>query len=573
MENIWRVKNTIKDFELYNKFPDVNKIILNILYNRGILEDKIYSFLNPDYDKDIYDPFLFNDMQKVADKIFDTIKNRGKICVYGDYDADGVGSCFLLVSFLKKIGGDVFCYIPDRKNEGNGLNKKAIDYIKDKGTNLIITVDNGIVAFDETNYIHSLDMEIIISDHHEQMPHRLPNAYAIINPKVEGEKYPFRELCGAGVVFKIISALALEHKDRDELLKYIKWNLDIVAVATISDLVPLVDENRVIAKYGLTVLNKTRNLGLKEIIKVSNLTDLQGVEKKEISSYDVGFRIGPRLNAAGRMDHANAAYELLMSSNKEEVRKIAEDLNEKNNERQNIVTNAVRWFIKESGDKIDDRKIIVVHNDSWPVGIVGLIAAKLKDYYNLPVFALTTEDNNIVGSGRSIEGFDITKAMQNNSNLFLKFGGHKMACGCTIAYDKYNEFKRVMSEYANQNLNIGEIEHYLDIDLEIEFKDINIDFCNEIKKFEPFGKNNEDLVFCSKNVEVVGCSIFGKNADHFKMNVKQGDTLFSVVAFYNRDLFDKIKVGDRLDLAYSIEVDNWGGKQEIRLMYKDHKYE
>ncbi len=573
MENVWRIKNTISSSEIYNKFPDVNKIILNILYNRGITEDKIYNFLNPDYDKDIYDPFLFNDMQKVVDKVFDSIKNREKICIYGDYDADGVGASFLMASFLKKIGCDVFCYIPDRKNEGNGLNEKAIDYIKNEGASLIITVDNGIVAFDEVNYIHSLGMEVIISDHHEQMPHRLPNAYAIINPKVEGEKYPFRELCGAGVAFKIISALALKHKDRDELLKYIKWNLDIVAIATISDLVPLIDENRVIAKYGLTVLNKTRNLGLKEIIKISNLNDFQDGENGGITSYDVGFRIGPRLNAAGRMDHANAAYELLMSSDIEEAKNIAEDLNNKNNERQNIVTNAVKWFIKENGDKINDRKIIIAHNDSWPVGVVGLIASKLKDYYNLPVFALTTENNNIVGSGRSVEGFDITKAMQENSNLFIKFGGHKMACGCTIPYDKYNEFRRIMDEYADKNLSISQVENYLDIDLELNFKDINIDLCNALKILEPFGKNNEDLIFCSKNVDVISCSIFGKNGDHFKMNVRQDNTFFTVIAFYNKDLFDKIKSGDKLDLAYSIDVDQWGGKQEIRLMYKDHKYE
>lgn len=572
MEIVWRIKDCVIDGDIYQKFPNINKIILNILYNRNILEDRINSFLEPDYNSGMYDPFLFRDMNKLVDKVFSTIKENKKICVYGDYDADGVGSCFVLVDFLKKIDADVFCYIPDRKSEGNGLNNKAIDYIKSQGTDLIITVDNGIVAFDEVNYIKSLGMDIIITDHHEQMPHRLPEAYAIINAKVEDEKYPFKELCGAGIAFKVITALSLKHEKKEELLKYIKWNLDVVAVSTISDLVPLVDENRIIAKYGLIVINQTRNLGLKEIIKMG-ISDIQTTEKKEINSYDVGFRIAPRLNAAGRMDHANAAYELLMSQDVDEVKRIALDLNNKNNERQSIVTNAFKSFIKENGEKIDDRKIIIVHNDNWPIGVVGLIAAKLKDYYHLPVFALTTENNNIVGSGRSIDAFDITKAMQENSDLFIKFGGHKMACGCTVPYEKYNEFKKIMSDYADKNLDIKKIESYLDIDLEIKLEDIDMSFCDKLKLLEPFGKGNESLTFCSKGIEVISATIFGKNLDHFKMNVKQGKGIFTVIAFSNKDLFDKIKIGDKINLAYDIDINEWGGRKEIRLMYKDHKYE
>lgn len=570
MKTIWRIKDGIVGEEIYKKFPNINKIVLNILYNRNIPIEKMDSFLEPNYDRDIYDPFLFNDMEKLVSKVFETINDKKKICVYGDYDADGVGSSFILVDFLKKIGGDAFCYIPDRKNEGNGLNKGAVDYINEKGASLIITVDNGIVAFDETIYIKSLGMDIIITDHHEQMPHRLPDAFAVINAKVEGENYPFKELCGAGVAFKVVTALAMRHKDKEELLKYIKWNLDVVAISTVSDMVPLVDENRVIVKYGLIVLNQTRNLGLKEVIKMS-IFDSQNSVKKELNAFDIGFKIGPRLNAAGRMDHANAAYELLMSSDVNEIEKIAQDLNCKNNERQAIVTSAFKNFVKENGEKIDDRKIIIVHNDKWPIGVVGLIAAKIKDYYNLPTFALTTENNNIVGSGRGIGSFDITKAMQENAELFIKFGGHKMACGCTIPYEKYNEFKKIMLEYADKNLDLNSIETYLDIDLEIKLEDIDIDFCNKLNTLEPFGKGNEALTFCSKKVEVISSTIFGKNVDHFKMNVKQGEGIFTVIAFSNKDLFDKIKVGSLLDLVYSIDVNEWGGRKEIRLMYEDHK--
>lgn len=475
----------------------------------------------------------------------------------------------MLVSFLKEIGGDVFCYIPDRKSEGNGLNKKAISYIRELGAELVITVDNGIVAFDEINYIKSLGMDIIITDHHEQIPHRLPDAFGIINAKVEDEKYPFKELCGAGVAFKLTTAIALRHERKEELLKYLKWNLDIVAVATIADMMPLVDENRAIVKYGLIVLNQTRNLGLKEVVKIS-LGDFDGL-KKEIDSVDVGFRIGPRLNAAGRMDHANAAYELLISKDLDEVKTIAHDLNEKNNERQSIVTNAIKGFIKQNGEDIGDEKIIIAHNDNWPIGVAGLIATKIRDHYNLPTFALTTENNNITGSGRSVEGFDITKAMQENEDLFIKFGGHKMACGCTVSYEKYNEFKKRLGDYAKKNLDTTKIESFLDIDLKIDFDDINFEFCDNLKELEPFGKGNEEPIFCTLGCKVISCTVFGKNSDHFKMNVRQGESNFTIIAFSNKELFDKFKVGDIIDLAYTVSINEWNGRKEIRLMYKDYR--
>ena len=568
MEKTWRVGNRA-DLDYQKKFPNLNRIILDILFNRKIQLEKIESFLNSNYERDLYDPFLFKDMERVVNKITEIINNKEKICVYGDYDADGVGASAIIVSFLKEIGADIFCYIPDRKNEGNGLNNNAIDFIKSNDAKLIITVDCGIVAFSEVLYIKSLGMDVIISDHHEPMPHRLPEAYAIINAKVEDETYPFKELCGAGVAFKIAYAVALRHEKKDELLKYLKWNLDIVAVSTVADMVSLNDENRTIVKYGLIVINQTRNLGLKQLIRIS-LGESNENNKKEINSVDIGFKIGPRINAAGRMDHANMAYDLLISKDIEEIKKIANDLNEKNNERQSIVTSAVKNFMKENGEKIND-KMIIAHHDSWPVGVLGLIATKIRDFYNLPTFALTTQDNNIVGSGRSVDGFDITKAMQENESLFIKFGGHKMACGCVVSYDKYNEFNDKMKKYAEEVLDVSKIEIFFDIDLEIGFDDIDFDFCDQLKKLEPFGKDNEEPIFYTKNVKVLTSTVFGKNSDHFKMNVSEGDSAFTVIAFSSPELFDKFKLGDVIDLVYKVDVNEWGGRKEIRLMYVDHK--
>ena len=568
MEKTWRIGNKA-DIDYQNKFPNLNKVILDILFNRKVQLEKIESFLNSDYERDLYDPFLFKDMEKLVNRVTSAIDNKEKICIYGDYDADGVGSSAIIVGFLKEIGADVFCYIPDRKNEGNGLNNTAIDFIKNNNTNLVITVDCGIVAFSEVLYIKSLGMDVIITDHHEQMPHRLPEAFAIINAKVEDETYPFKELCGAGVAFKIAYAIALRHERKDDLLKYLKWNLDIVAMSTIADMVSLTDENRTIVKYGLIVMNQTRNLGLKQLIRISLGESSVGI-KKEINSIDIGFKIGPRINAAGRMDHAASAYELLISKDLEEVKKIANDLNDKNNERQNIVTSAIKTFMKENGENVEN-KIIIAHHDKWPVGVLGLIATKIRDYYNLPTFAFTTLDNKIVGSGRSVEGFDITKAMQENESLFIKFGGHKMACGCTVAYEKYNEFTEKIKEYAQDKLDLTKIEIFFDIDLEIKFDDIDFELCDNLKKLEPFGKDNEEPIFCTKNVKVLTSTVFGKNSDHFKMNVAEGESAFTVIAFSSRELFDKFKLGDVIDLVYKIDVNDWGGKKEIRLMYIDHK--
>lgn len=546
---------------------NLNKNIIQLLINRGIKEFEVSDFLIPDYNK-LYDPFVFNDMNIAVDRVYKALKNNEKIYIYGDYDADGVCSSALLFSFLKRLGGDVYCYIPDRKSEGNGININAVNYIKSCGANLIISVDTGIVAFDEVDLINNLGMDIIITDHHDPIANKLPNAITVINPKREDSDYSFNDLAGVGVTFKFCSAIALQNENKDDLLNFLKWNLDLVAIATIADMVTLVNENRIIVNYGMIVLNKTKNIGLQELLKVC----FNGEVPNEISVSDVGFKIGPRINAAGRMDHAEVAFKLLITNDRIEAKKIALELDLKNTERQNIVSNSVKNFIKTNNINSNNDKLIIAHHDSWPVGIIGLIATKIRDYYNLPAFAMTTENNCIVGSGRSLNGFHITSAMQENPDLFIKYGGHELACGCSVSFDKYNEFSKRMKEYANNLLQDVVFVNDLLIDMVIDFSNITFEFYEDLLKLQPYGKGNEEPVFLTKDVEVSSFSVFGKNSEHYKMNLKQGDSVFSCFVFGGaEELFSKFKVGDRIDVVYKIELNEWNGRKELRLNFIDYR--
>lgn len=562
----WKIADKISEDFGVNLGLNFNRNVLQLLVNRNIQDFEINSFLDPDYNT-LYDPYLFCDMDKAIDRVYLAVKDCQKICVYGDYDADGVCSSALMVSFLKKIGADVFCYIPDRKSEGNGINLKAVDYICAQGAKLIVSVDTGIVAFNETDRANELGIDVIITDHHEPIPGKLPNAIAIINPKVEDCGYSFNDLAGVGVAFKFCVALALKSENSEDLLNFLKWKLDIVAIATIADMVSLVSENRIIVKYGLIVLNKTKNVGLQELLKIC----FKGELPDEISVSDIGFKLGPRLNAAGRMDHANVAFELLVTEDREEARRIALELDLKNTERQNIVSVSVKNFIKENGGATED-KIVIAHHDSWPVGVVGLIATKIRDHFNLPAFAMTTENNNIVGSGRSLTGFDITKAMQDNGGLFIKFGGHELACGCSVAFDKYNEFVQVMKDYAKDTLKDVVFVNDLKIDLVLNFEDINFEFYNDLLRLEPYGKGNDEPSFVTNSVDIISTSVFGKSSEHFRMNVRHGGSTFACLAFSAAgELFSKLKTGDKIDLVYKISLNEWNGARELRLNFVDYR--
>jgi len=445
MQNkVWQVAPKMpSDFK--NKFPEINPIILQLLYNRGLdTQEKIDKFLLPDYSQDIYDPFLFPDMEKVVKRIFQAIKNKEKITIYGDYDVDGVTSTFVLLKTFRKLGTEfVDVYLPDREKEGYGLNKNALDIISKSGCKLLVTCDCGISNFDEVEYAKKLKIDVIITDHHV-VPERIPQAYAIINPQIEGS-YPFKYLAGVGVAFKVAQALikksSLENKEAFE-----KWLLDLVALGTVTDSMPLLDENRVLTKYGLIVLNKTTNLGLRALINEAKL------KLGEINTWNISYQIGPRINSAGRIDHANTALKLLLTETASQARQISQQLNKINSQRQKLVDNIVRSVREEIGSEPKELLIIREIKD-LPVGIAGLIAGKIAAIYNRPTFIISLRENDVLGSGRSVKDFNLLSLLDATKKYLLRYGGHAAACGFTLKNkNSLEQFKINLKKIAQKKL-------------------------------------------------------------------------------------------------------------------------
>jgi len=564
MKSHWQIaKKITKDFQ--NNFPEVNPIVLQLLYNRGLTEqDKIDEFLNPDYGQDIHDPFLFRDMKKAVERIFKAIENKEKITVHGDYDADGVSATVVLITILKKLGADVNVYIPHRVSEGYGLNKNTVDELGKNGTNLIVTVDCGISSYEEVDYATEKNIEVIITDHHEQPP-RIPKAYAIINPHVDKEKYPFHELAGVGVAFKLVQALVTEDKGKRLKAGFEKWLLDIVALGTIADCVPLVGENRTLVKYGLVVLRKTKRVGLRTMIENSRF-NLASLDTQSVS-----FGLAPRINAAGRIDHANTAYELIMTEDEKEAIKISGDLEKTNQARQRITERITNSSIEQIG-VVKNQKILFASGEDWQVGVVGLVAGRLSDKYSRPVIVMGIKDDEIVGSGRSIPGFDITKALINSKDVLEKFGGHAAACGFTLKKENYSKFIDSMSALADKEIGDKELIKSHRIDTEIVIENINWELVDKLNNFEPFGEGNNTPKFVSYGLEVNDLKKVGNEGKHLRMMVEKNGCQKKIIAFgFGKTIGNELMIGDTIDIVYEISINEWNGNRELQLKLVDIK--
>ena len=456
MNKKWQIYETNQEQieDLKNKYG-LNDLLATILSNRNITEEEqIRLFLNPTRN-DFHDPFLITDMDIAVERIIKAIENKEKVTIYGDYDVDGITSITVLKSFLKEIGLETSVYIPNRLDEGYGLNKNAIDKIAKDGCNLMITVDCGISGLEEIEYANSLGIETIVTDHHEP-GNELPNAVAVIDNKRKDSKYPFRELAGVGVVFKLTQALSKKLNLKEEA--YLKY-LDIVCVGTISDIVPLVDENRVIAKLGLMLVKQTKNIGLRSIINSSGYA--------KIDSNTISFGVAPRINACGRMGKAKEALDLLLSTDIQEVNELTQKLNDHNKERQEtekaIFENAVEKIEKE---KLNENKAIIVGGENWHHGVIGIVSSKITDMYFKPSILLSFEEDGIgKGSGRSIPGFDLHEALTKCMDTIEKFGGHSMAVGITIRKEKLEEFKEEFEQIAIEN-KIDQINPFDDMNFQ-----------------------------------------------------------------------------------------------------------
>ncbi|MFH0854474.1 MAG: DHH family phosphoesterase [bacterium] len=660
----WQIAEIIPE-ESQENFSGINPIISQFLYNRGILDkEMIRKFLHPSYADDLHDPFLFRDMGKAVQRILSALCNGEKITIFGDYDADGVTSTILMEKVLRKLWKLEFrsknyefpkidVYIPHRGKEGYGLNKDALKYIKDNGTGLIITVDCGVSNFEEVDYGNSLGMDIIITDHH-QPQEKLPNGYAILNPKIIDDKYPFYELAGVGVAFKLAQGLitSLKFKGKSEKLKLEsieKWLLDLVAVGTVADCCKLIDENRVLVKYGLLVLNKTKNIGLKALIDFSIAKRYNnsvrcfnqngnrdagefGISKekleienlklnKDIDAWNVAFQIAPRINAAGRLGHANTAYELLSTDNEEKAQKIACDLDETNNRRQVLTEKSVKEAIDIIEREQKDKEVFFVYQKHWEQGILGLIAGKICERYYKPVFAFTKIEDEVVASGRSIAEFNMIEALREMENgedkknklevkkseiggykKYLKrYGGHSQACGASLMGEEFFEgFKETFLRIAEKKLKGAELYPKLNIDAELDIKDISWDLVDNIKLLEPFGENNPKPLLKFKNLKILDLRIIGNGGKHLKMKLgdsgiknwkinKDGrereeaeqkleigqEITIDAVGFSMNDeerlWGEKLKAKDAIDIAGYIEVNEWNGNSNIQIKIVDIK--
>jgi single-stranded-DNA-specific exonuclease len=549
-EMVWDIKP--------RKFDDV---ITQILFNRRFIKsysekEKIDDFLNPDFKK-LYNPYLINGIKEAVERIVKA-KNAGeKIGIFADYDADGIPGAALLARVLQKIGIKFCVYIPTRQN-GYGLSRDGIDFLISKKCSLIITVDLGIRNIKEAEYCKG-KIDLIITDHHTLGP-ELPKADVVINPKIGG--YPFKDLCGCGVVFKLIFALSKEFKEIDE--SFLKWNLDLVAISTISDVVPLTGENRILANFGLIVLKKTKNLGLKSLYEKAK------IDKNCIGSYTVAFQIGPRINAPGRMDHATKSYELLISEDKREIDKLSMVLNQNNIDRQEamdkIETEVTTKIIKNN---LAENNIIII-NGKWSKGIVGPVASRIVEKFNRPTILFSDEKDSYCGSARSLSEIDILKLLKSQERLIKKYGGHKGAAGITVPKSNFAEFKDRLIETANKTINKKALAKKIIIEMNLAEKDMKLDLYKSIKKLEPFGMGNSKPLFIIEKAEVINQKIVGNDQKHLFLRIKVGKKELKAI-YFNYSKEKLIKNHNIYDIVFSVDLDEWNDQQNLSLNIVDLK--
>ena len=551
----WQIydSNNEKIEEISKKY-NLNKLLATILVNRNIEENQIETYLNPNR-KNFHNPFLMPDMEKAVDRILKAIQTQEKTIIYGDYDVDGITSITVLKKFLEERNLQVGEYIPNRLNEGYGLNKEAVKKIAEQGYKLIITVDCGISCIEEIKYATELGLEVIVTDHHEPAE-ELPKCLAVVDAKRKDNQYPFNQLAGVGVVFKLIQAISIKlNLDNKEYLKY----LDIVCVGTISDIVPLVDENRVITKLGLKLVPISKNIGLRTLLASTGY--------KEVNSTTISFGIAPRINACGRMGEEKEALRLFLTNDLHEAKEITERLNNYNLERQETEKRIFKQALEqiENGEK--DKSCIVLGQEGWHHGIIGIVASKVTDIYFKPSILICFEGEEGKGSGRSIPGFNLHDAVMNCDTYVEKFGGHSMAIGINVKRENFEKFKKEFEEYT-QNSHISDIIPIIQIDKQVDIKKINIQEVNELKLLEPYGEGNKMPVFLIKNLKILSIRSLSEGK-HIKMKLGIDNYMIDAIGFNMGEVADKYLIGDKVDIVGSLEVNQFGGNESIQVNLKD----
>jgi len=548
------------DLEKVNEIKEkynLTDLVASILVKKNIVEDKeIKKFLEPTRN-DFYDPFLLQGMDIAVDRIIKAIENKERIIIYGDYDVDGITSISVLKQFLENRGIEVAQTIPNRLDEGYGLNKEAIERIAEEKHTLMITVDCGISGIEEIDYANSLGIETIVTDHHEPLD-ILPNAIAVIDPKIKDNKYPFNQLAGVGVVFKLIQAISQKlNLDEKEYLKY----LDLVAIGTISDIVPLVDENRVIAKLGLKLVEVTKNIGLRTLIN--------SLGYQKITSMTISFGVAPRINACGRMGQAEEALKLFLTQDIVEAQNLTNKLNEYNRVRQEIE----KKIYEDAIDKIEknnmkDNNCIILAGENWHHGVIGIVASKITDMYFKPSILICMEEEEGKGSGRSIPGFDLHNALCKTSNYLQKYGGHEMAVGLSLYKKDFEDFKNSFEEYAS-SCDVEKIIPIINIDKQVTNKELTVENVKDLAKLEPYGEANKCPLFLYKNLKIDSIRSLTEGK-HIKLTLKtDNNTVISAMGFNMGHRAEEFLIGDKVDIVGTLEINYFNGIESVQFNLKD----
>ncbi len=541
---------------------NISNILANLLIQRGITNFyEAKNYFRPSLET-LHDPFLMNGMQEATQRVIHALTHNEKICVYGDYDVDGTCSAALMYLFLKDLDANVETYIPNRLTEGYGVSISSIDILKERGINLIITVDCGITAVDEIDHANSLGIETIVCDHH-QPKEKIPNAYALLDPIKPGCSYPFKHLSGAGVAFKLARAVGDRIGKKDLALKY----LDLVALAGAADIVPLVDENRVLVKEGIDLINTNPRPGIVALLKSARM------EPGNLNAGQIVFTIAPRINAVGRLGDANRAVDLFTTDDPKRAIELAQVLEDENTERRKIdeMTFSHAMQLVDSGIDMDSDLGIVLHCEDWHPGVIGIVASRLVEKFHRPAVMLTTIDGVAKGSARSIHGFNIYEALQSCEDLLLQFGGHEAAAGLAIEIEKLDEFKKKFNSVLRRNMTDENKLHEVHIDSKILFSDISPKFLRVLEQFAPYGPGNMRPVFMSDNVSLVyPPRIVGVN--HIVTSLRQdgNDKVFDAIGFNLGAFASKIdKAKNLIDIVYTIETIQKDGKSYPQIRLKD----
>ena len=562
MQKRWKILNADKqESDALQLALKISPVICDILVKRGVITfEESKKYFRPEL-KDLNDPWLMKDMDKAVERIIRAVNNNEKILVFGDYDVDGTTSVACMYCFLKKIHSDLDFYIPHRYREGYGISKAGIDFADENGFTLIISLDCGIKSIELIKYAKDLGIDFIVCDHH--LPdEELPNAVAILNPKQKDCNYPFKELCGCGVGFKLISALAPQFDLSDE---DVNENLDLVATAIAADIVPMIGENRILAYYGLKKANENPNSGIKALGFLSGL-------KTELHINNLVFIIAPRVNAAGRMDDARKAVQMFIAESYDEALQYAEMLHSDNTDRKEAdlnITSEALFLITENQDW-QDRKSTVVFQSHWHKGVVGIVASRLIEHYYRPTIVLTQSGEYVAGSARSVPGFNLYEAVHACREHLIGYGGHFAAAGLTLELEKVDAFRNKFEEIVSATIHPELLIPEIIIDAEINFRDIQWPFYNILQQMEPFGPDNLRPVFVAKKVWNTGYSKIVKE-EHIKFSLKQNNVTLNGIGFKMSDKFHLLQMNKPIDVVFKIDENEWNGNKTLQLRVIDFR--